>query len=101
MPPLAALPWLVCNALGSPRARVAGMARLLFPPAVRANGGMAALRYFSKFHPGLPEARARALLVRGWRLRLVWRRVLAALGHARSASVARRYRVAIEQVSDR
>ena len=66
-----------------------------------ADGGMAALRYFSKFHPGLPEARARALLVRGWRLRLVWRRALAALGHARSASVARRYRVAIEQVSDR
>ncbi|MEY4373977.1 MAG: hypothetical protein RL760_143 [Candidatus Eisenbacteria bacterium] len=66
-----------------------------------ADGGVAALRYFTKFHPTMGEARARALLVRGWRLRLAWRRVLAALGHARSAAVAQRYRVAIEQVGAR
>lgn len=69
--------------------------------ALPADGGRAALRYFLKFHPALGEARARALLLRGWRLRLMWRRVLATLGHARSAAVAARYRVAIEQVAAR
>lgn len=69
--------------------------------ALPADGGLAALRYFTKFHPTLGEARARALLVRGWRLRLVWRRVLASLGHARSAAVAQRYRTAIAQVASR
>lgn len=66
-----------------------------------ADGGRAALRYFTKYHPELGETRARAMLVRGWRLRWVWRRLLAALGHARSAAVARRYRIAIEQVATR
>jgi pimeloyl-ACP methyl ester carboxylesterase len=44
LPPLAALPWLVCNAVGSSSARVTGMSRLLFPASARANGGMALLR---------------------------------------------------------
>jgi GT2 family glycosyltransferase len=63
-----------------------------------ADGGPAALRYFRKFHPAVPEARMRALLLRGWRLRLVLRRVRAALGDARSRDVARRYEVAIDRL---
>ncbi len=91
--------------------------RVLYVPAVRwlhglgrgsratgaqpADGGPAALRYFRKFHPDVPEARIRALLVRGWRLRLVARRLRAALGHEASVAVARRYAIAIEQVAGR
>jgi len=66
-----------------------------------ADGGLAALRYFRKFHPAVPEARVRAWLVRGWRLRLAWRRARALLGDPRSASIARRYAIAIEQVRAR
>jgi len=66
-----------------------------------ADGGAAALRYFTKFHPELPRARARSLLVRGWRLRLAWRRLRARLGDAGSAAVARRYEIAIGQVGGR
>jgi hypothetical protein len=66
-----------------------------------ADGGLAALRYFRKFHPGFPEARARSLLVRGWKLRLIWRRMRVALGHRESERVARRYAIAIAQLSAR
>jgi N-acetylglucosaminyl-diphospho-decaprenol L-rhamnosyltransferase len=64
-----------------------------------ADGGRAALRYFAKFHPDLSQDRARALLLRGWRLRLAWRRLRARLGDAHSTAVARRYEIAIERVT--
>lgn len=69
--------------------------------ALPADGGRAALRYFHKFHPSLPQARASAWLLRGWRLRMRWRLLRARLGDARSAEVARRYAVAINQVRAR
>jgi GT2 family glycosyltransferase len=64
-----------------------------------ADGGMAFVRYFAKFYPEVPEQHVRALLLRGWRLRLVWRRLRAGLGHAGSKAVARRYETAINQLS--
>jgi N-acetylglucosaminyl-diphospho-decaprenol L-rhamnosyltransferase len=63
-----------------------------------ADGGPAALRYFAKFHPELPQDRVRALLLRGWRLRLAWRRLRARLGDAHSAALARRFEIAIKRV---
>jgi N-acetylglucosaminyl-diphospho-decaprenol L-rhamnosyltransferase len=65
---------------------------------IPADGGTALLRYFAKFHPGVPEQRVRALLLRGWKLRRVWRKARAGLGDAGSAAVARRYEIAIEML---
>ena len=65
---------------------------------VAADGGPALLRYFAKFHPRVPEQRLRALLLRGWRLRLIWRKARVRLGDAGSAAVARRYEIAIEKL---
>ena len=67
-------------------------------PALAADGGTALLRYYGKFHPRIPESRVRALLLRGWRLRLLWRRARARLGDPSSAAVARRYEIAIRQL---
>lgn len=64
--------------------------------AIPADGGPALLRYFEKFHAEVPVTRVRALLMRGWRLRLAWRRLRAALGDRRSARLARRYRIALD-----
>ncbi|MBI5169464.1 MAG: glycosyltransferase family 2 protein [Candidatus Eisenbacteria bacterium] len=66
-----------------------------------ADGGLAAVRYFRKHVPQLSEAQVRGMLVRGWWLRRLWRAARAALGHAPSAGVARRYAIAIEQVRGR
>ncbi len=63
---------------------------------VAADGGPALLRYFAKFHPGVPEQRVRALLLRGWKLRRAWRKARVRLGDVGSAAVARRYEIAIE-----
>jgi N-acetylglucosaminyl-diphospho-decaprenol L-rhamnosyltransferase len=63
-----------------------------------ADGGPALLRYFARFHPGFPERRVRALLLRGWRLRRIWRLGRARLGDARSSAMARRYEIAIERL---
>jgi len=65
---------------------------------VAADGGKALLRYFAKFHPGIPEQRVRALLLRGWRLRRAWRKARVRFGDAGSAAVARRYEIAIEKL---
>jgi len=65
---------------------------------IAADGGPALLRYFAKFHPGVPEQRVRALLLRGWKLRRAWRKVRVRLGDAGSAAVARRYEIAIEML---
>jgi hypothetical protein len=65
---------------------------------VAADGGAALVRYFAKFHPDLPQARVRALLLRGWRLRRIWRTVRARLGDVESAAAARRYEIAIEEL---
>jgi GT2 family glycosyltransferase len=59
------------------------------------DGGAALLRYFSKFHPGPAERRARRVLERGWRLRRAWRRALARLGDADSAAIAERFDAAL------
>ena len=64
-----------------------------------ADGALAAVRYFRKFHPAVPEAHVRRLLLRGWRLRLAWRRLRAKLGDDRSQAVARRYEIAIDRLS--
>ena len=66
---------------------------------VAADGGPALLRYFAKFHPGVPEQRVRALLLRGWRLRRAWREARVRLGDAGSAEMARRYQIAIKTLS--
>lgn len=63
---------------------------------VAADGGTALLRYFAKFHPGVPEQHVRTLLLRGWRLRRAWRKARVRLGDAGSSAVARRYEIAIE-----
>lgn len=73
-----------------------GSSRTVQQPA---DGGRAALRYFARFHPGTPESRVRSMLVRGWRLRLAWRRLRALLGDRRSAALAERYAIAIRQVT--
>lgn len=57
-PPLAAWPWLVLNGAPSRRLRVAAMARLLFPAAVRAQPGFAAVAadLDRDYGPGQPKA---------------------------------------------
>lgn len=68
---------------------------------IPADGGSAVLHYFRKHLPGIPEARVAALLQTGWRLRLMWRNLRAALGHRPSAAIAARYRLAIDQLRNR
>ncbi len=67
--------------------------------AVPADGGLALVRYFSKFHPDVPADSIRALLARGWRLRWLWRAARAALGDRVSARVAARYRLALARLA--
>lgn len=64
---------------------------------VPADGGRAALRYFEKFEPAV-AGQARAALVRGWRLRRLYRSLRARLGDRRSQALARRYELALASV---
>ena len=64
-----------------------------------ADGGPALLRYFARHDPRVPVEVVRRLLLRGWRLRTLWRRVRVALGDRASAGVIRRYAAAIRSVS--
>lgn len=61
-----------------------------------ADGGPALLRYLTKFHPEVPEARVRENLLRGWKLRHAWRLARLRLGDAASAPLVRRYEIAID-----
>ncbi len=63
-----------------------------------ADGGPALVRYFTKFHPEIPEAEVRRVLRRGWRLRAAWHGLRARLGNSRSAALEQRYRLALERV---
>jgi len=65
---------------------------------VAADGGASLVRYFRKFHPEVPRGAVRGLLLTGWRLRRVSRRLRAALGDGASRAVARRYERAIAEL---
>jgi len=61
-----------------------------------ADGGRSLIHYFAKFHADVPERRIRSILVRGWKLRRVWRLIRAQFGDERSARIARRYLLAVQ-----
>ena len=65
-------------------------------PLQPADGGPALLRYLTKFHPEVPEARVRKILRRTWKLRRAWRLMRLRLGDGASAPLVRRYEIAIE-----
>lgn len=61
-----------------------------------ADGGIALLHYFEKFHPEVSPTTLGAVLARGWRLRRLLHRALTRLGRRRSRALARRYQAALE-----